>query len=826
MKPMKKLRAYPCSVISFLLTVLPAANCYGQVISDPSVGSRVTPQGNTFLIDGGTTKGANLFHSFEQFSVPTNRTAFFNNNVSIQHIFSRVKGSSAANIDGILRTNANASLFLLSPNGIVFGNNARLEIGGSFLGTTASSIQFEDGKHFSGLGAQPLLSLTDASPTSIHFGQSSGDIQVSGSGNQLSIGFFSPISREGVPQGLQVSSGKTLALLGGNITLDGGELIAPGGRIELGSVAQGKVSVNTSAPRWSFGYSPETSFDNIQLMNRASLDTSGLGGASIGIFGQQIILNQNSVVVMQNRGVSPDGALIIEATDLIDFRGADTPGAVPTGLYSETVNLGASAPMSLFAPNIVIREGSILDTRTFTPARGGDLIIAAPSSFTILGASAFNPGRIAQINSLTFSLGKAGDITIDTPKLAINEGGRLSTLTFGQGVGGKISIQAQSVDISGFDAGSNTASLQGSTIQAGTFGTGNAGSLLIDASRVSLGNGGSLSATTLSSGNGGDIIVNARQSLEISGIGPEANLPSIITAEANQVDPLLQQLFMLPPLPSGNAGSVTIKTPRLVVADEGRISVLNNGLGDAGELQIFTNLISVSNGSSLVASTNSGNGGDILIRSQLLKLKNAEISASAMGSGTGGNVVINSGIVASLGDSIISANAEDNQGGNININALGLFLSPNSQITATSQLGTQFDGNVDVEAEITNFSRDPNLKIQIDPPELYSVCGDSNTTALAYYRIGTAGKPTSPITRSPADGGWLQAAKARYDQRHITYVDPETGEVKPLKRVVGWKTNPNGTITFVNDPRTADQYAPAVAAQLKACHTDQQAKAG
>ena len=41
--------------------------------------SIATPDGNIIEITGGTTRGTNLFHSFQDFSVLTGQTAFFNN---------------------------------------------------------------------------------------------------------------------------------------------------------------------------------------------------------------------------------------------------------------------------------------------------------------------------------------------------------------------------------------------------------------------------------------------------------------------------------------------------------------------------------------------------------------------------------------------------------------------------------------------------------------------------------------------------------------------------------------------------------------------------
>ena len=97
------------------------------------------------VITGGATRQINLFHSFQEFNISEGRGAyFFIPNADIQNILARVTGNNPSEILGRLGTLSSSSpnLFLINPNGSVFGENASLDVDGSFGGTTANGVQF------------------------------------------------------------------------------------------------------------------------------------------------------------------------------------------------------------------------------------------------------------------------------------------------------------------------------------------------------------------------------------------------------------------------------------------------------------------------------------------------------------------------------------------------------------------------------------------------------------------------------------------------------------------------------------------------------------
>ena len=282
-----------------------------NIIPDNSLGtpekSKVTPDPLNTLVDhieGGAQRGANLFHSFSEFNVRQGRTVDFVNPAGVQNILSRVTGNDPSDILGKLSVSGNANLFLINPNGIIFGPNASLDVRGSFVASTASSLNFADGNPFSATAHSTTPLLTVSVPIGLQFGGTAGGIRVQGSG-------------------LAVQPGKTLALVGGDVTLEGGDvavsgepnLAAPGGRIELGSVAGiGEVSLNQRGNSWVLGYDRVDAFRDILLEDGAFVDASGSGGGDIQIQGAKLDLTEGSYVFADTRATGAGAEGLVHTT--------------------------------------------------------------------------------------------------------------------------------------------------------------------------------------------------------------------------------------------------------------------------------------------------------------------------------------------------------------------------------------------------------------------------------------------------------------------------------------------------------------------------------
>ncbi|WP_414544791.1 filamentous hemagglutinin N-terminal domain-containing protein [Nostoc sp. CCY0012] len=764
-----------------------------QVVPDKTLptNSIITTEENISRIEGGSKGGGNLFHSFENFSVPTGTTVYFNNASDIQNIISRVTGKSISNIDGIIRANGKANLFLLNPNGIVFGKNARLDVGGSFIGTTASSLKLSDGGEFSALNPQapPLLKI--ATPIGLQFGSNSGAIQVQGTSQGLIApsSINSPTVRNSVATGLSVTAGKTLALVGNNITLNGATLAADGGRIELGSVSNGVVILSPFPQGWSLDYKGVSSFGDINLSNQSLIDASGERGGDITIKGKNVSLFSGSALLIQNQD-SPDlGNINIEALDSLTLEGISPNGRFPSILRTESLGTGSGGNINITASKLTLERRGGISNRNYGNGLGGNINISASDSVNVLGG--INPSGVSNILTTALASGKAGDITVSTRRLEARDGGGISSNSVRKGDGGNITINAlDSVEVSNSEQLINSGEfLVPSAISTLAFTEGNAGNLVINTRKMMVGELSSVNTSSVGSGSAGSVTINV----------PDLKLSGDISSAVVVAEPQTQAFFGSPAIPSGNPGAVTINTNYFRLLS-GTVSVRNLGTGNGGTAIINGRSISLKNEATITATTTSLDGGNIILNAKNINLiNNSKITTTAENNGNGGNININTNILTASKNSSITANAFEGRGGNININTKGLFLSPDSQITASSETG--INGTVEI-----NFTDKDPSRVQAAPqtvmqtPKVVSACGSNSSAVASFINTGAGGIPRSPSDMLSSKSGWHDNSMPTKSINNLNNLNSSTIQEPQIVEAQGLITDYNGTIFLTEKP--------------------------
>ncbi|WP_321206690.1 filamentous hemagglutinin N-terminal domain-containing protein [Tolypothrix tenuis] len=725
-----------------------------QVTDDATHNTLVQQNGNDFTILNGIEKGNNLFHSFSNFSIPQHGSATFDliNTPNIKTIFSRVTGGNISDINGLIQTlNSNhpVSLFLMNPAGIVFRENASLNIGGSFVGTTANSIKFADGVEFSATNSTASPLLTVSLPIGLQMGHNSGLITVEGAGHQIT----SKSEIFGYPQlinndtGLQIQANNTLALIGNKVNFSGGIVeVDGGGHLELGSVREGEVSINPTLTGWEGNYSKVQQFNNIHLAQQSLLNASGTNG-SIQLQGQNINLSDGSNVAIQNLGTQSQG-ITIYATESLNLTGNTSDKKLGSIIKLENLGLGRIGDIVVWANQLTLQDGAVIETGAFTPAPSGNIIINA-KLIDINGFVSSNPSIPSSILTLTRDSANAGDINVSSANLRIRNGGVLSSLTVSSGQAARIQINVKdSIEI----AGNNPITFTPSTISSTTFSSGNAADVVVTTSKLVIRDGGTLGSATMNQGSSGKVTVNALDFIKVNGRAAGSISSSRIASGSEMTDPVFRAIYGVPLIPTGDASALTINTPLLSVTNGAQVNVKTDGPGNAGDLQINANSIFLDQQGMISASTISANGGNIRLNLQddLLMRHNSLITATAGGKGNGGNLLINASVIVGSENSDIIANAFQGQGGNIQITTQGIFgleLRPQptskSDITASSIFG--LNGGV----EIKTLAVDPSkgiVALPVQPKDVSSLitqgCGQNQSNR--FIVTGRGGLPQNP----------------------------------------------------------------------------------
>ncbi|MEO0683580.1 MAG: filamentous hemagglutinin N-terminal domain-containing protein, partial [Cyanobacteria bacterium J06649_11] len=502
----------------------------GQTVVSPG-----TNLGRDFLITGGTQAGSNLFHSFAEFSVPTGGSAIFQNlNPNIQNIIGRITGGLQSDIDGLIQANSN--LFLINPNGIVFGPNASLDIKGSFIGSTASSLELSNKDLFSATNPAPPL-LTISVPLGLQFGRKPGNIKVEGSG-------FPPL---GAP--LLVQPFQTLALVGGDISVSDQLLVAPGGRVELGSVGDNSfVSLTQNSQGFTLGYAKVQNYQNLQL-DRSLVSVNGPGGGNAQLQGDTVTLNQTQVLAnTAPNGTENGGGITIRGNQLSlndSLVRAITFGSVTGG------------DVKLEASNVIVQGPStIVSAETEGIANGGNLTIEADdvqvANLSILGTE-------------TKGQGASGNVTIQTKKLSILDGAQIGVNTRNLGSGGKLTVEATDyIDLVGVG---ELDQLYSSGLIAETSSSGNGGEIILETPKLSIRDGALIQASTFADGAAGSIKIDA------------AETELIDSPTVAKVGGVFNQVELGA---TGQGGNITLETDKLLIQGGAQVSASTFSAGDAG----------------------------------------------------------------------------------------------------------------------------------------------------------------------------------------------------------------------------------------------------
>ncbi|MEH2160724.1 MAG: S-layer family protein [Nostoc sp.] len=650
------------------------------------------------VITGGATRQSNLFHSFQEFNISEGRGAyFFSPSADIQNILARVTGNNRSEILGILGTFGNSSpnLFLINPNGIVFGRNASLDVEGSFVGTTANGLQFGNQGVFSATNPQavPLLTIN---PSVLLFNQ----IQANGgiiNQSQAPAG-INPIGDD--VTGLRVADGKSLLLVGGNINIDGGSVRAYEGNIELaGLAAPGNVGLNMVGDNFGLVLPENVERADVSLSNGAEVNVRGAGGGNINIQARNVNLAEGSVLragidIGLGSPNSKGGNITVNATgDTTLINGSAIVNVVQIGAF------GQAGDINIATGTLTLEKTGQINANLYGQGNAGNVNINAQGNISfrnsILGES---NGIFVKVNE--GAIGNGGNVTINTSSLEINDGSEIQGSIYGKGNSGNIIINARNnISLDG-NAG-NVFSRIINDVQPTA--EGNAGNIEIRTGTLKATNGAFISSSTNGKGNAGNISINALDNIAFDtnsdassdvsneGVGNGGNIylktGSLSLTNGGQVSTNVSG--------QGNAGNITVEASGNVKLDgvfiEAGKFYLNNldydvfsglksnlnigGVGKAGNIQVTTGSLSVTNGAEISSFTAGvGNGGDITINAR----DNVTFSGFG-GRGKYGSIVSSQGIYKAIGN-----------GGDIRITAGNLLLKDGGQISAFN--GAQGNG--------------------------------------------------------------------------------------------------------------------------------------
>lgn len=445
-------------------------------------------------------------------------------------------------------------------------------------------------------------------------------------------------------------------------------------------------------------------------------------------------------------------------------------------MYADTAKL---EQFYVFGNNLTLDNSSIVPDTFGSEGDQGAII-----KFDLQGDMTFN--NLSFLSTDNLGVGPGSDLIINARRFILDDGSVLSNSVRSSGNGGETIINAQQVELIGQDQGG-----LGSWLFVKSYGSGNSGGIDIQAENVILRDGAVISTTNYQTGQAGFIQIQATQSLNIA--GQDSLYNSGLYAEV---------------LGSGSSSEQGIKitTPQLILEDGAVITSSN-----------FPTLALKDGNNTEEAGT--GQPGDIEINTRDLRLFNGSKITTNANTETGGNIIINTGILLALNNSDITANAKAGAGGRIAIAAKGIFgtefrdrLTPESDITATSDLGAEFNGVVEIitpNVDATSGLSKLPVDVLDTSQQIQATCAAAQGNSFAV--VGRGGIPENPQVNLHGDRLWsdLQTyvtPSPSTAQAHTESTNPARNakitppEQQSLQPITGWQRDQNGAIQLISQP--------------------------
>lgn len=561
-----------------------------DITLDGTLGQSGSLQGPNFAIGAelGQQHGRNLFHSFEKFNIYQGETATFFGPNTVKNVINRVTGNTESTLNGLLSsTIPGADFYFLNPAGVIFGEEAQLDIQGSFYISTADYLRLGDTGQFNSTQPENSL-LTVAPPTA--------------------FGFLDPKPITVRGSKLEVPETQTLSITASDINLNQVGLHASAGNIHLVSIASaGEININPATTNFNkfaqlgkitvfqstlgsdnfdgaqniyirggqfyakdsmlnakvqyrSGVASEiniSSREAVTLAEDAVISTNSFGATDAGnitISTNKLILKKNPLINSDTKMSGAAGDITINANQVI----IEGPASKNITISSNTINKGGPSGKIQITANKVDMTGNVqIETISHNSHHAAGQIIIKADYIQMAGD--------ATLNTMTFGKGDGGKIAIEAKTLTMKDKAWIISSSFNQGQSGPINIKVDSLDLS-----------KESVIAATTFSQGKGGNItLYVGNKLSVSDAAVVTSGTEGQGHGGNIFIvlpaNYKMTAETGSISTASGAKNVLTKEIASFLELAKQLggkidgniFA----GGGKSGNVYIKTGNIFLDD-------------------------------------------------------------------------------------------------------------------------------------------------------------------------------------------------------------------------------------------------------------------